>query len=62
MINSGNLRFTVFCSIAVLGQWLGFPNDLMQIPGAVLLWPAGLILIGSDCKSGKRARKIKNYR
>ncbi len=32
--------------MGVLGLWLGFPNDLAEVPPLVLLWPAALAWIG----------------
>lgn len=33
------------------GVWLGFPNDALQLPPLVLLWPLGLALLGRAAPS-----------
>ena len=30
----------------IIGMWLGFPNDVLQLPIMVLLWPLGLANLG----------------
>lgn len=46
----------IVCSLAVvLGIWLGFPNDLFSLPPLVLLYPAGLALLGLGAGSDRTA-------
>lgn len=48
-------RLPVICLIGALGLWLGFPNDLLNFPPLVLLWPLALALLGKFSPSRKRA-------
>lgn len=37
------------------GIWLGFPNDFLEIPCLVLLWPTGLAMLGVLAKNYRQA-------
>jgi len=43
--------------LACAGGWFGFANPLIQIPPAVLLFPASLFLLGRQALSGRQAAK-----
>ncbi len=41
--------------LGVLGLWLGFPNAVMHIAPAVLLYPLALYALGTEAKTSKEA-------
>lgn len=44
------LRRATLCLTAALGLWLGFPNNFINVPPLVLLWPAALALLGREAQ------------
>lgn len=44
--------------LAVLGAWLGFPNPLLHLPPAVLLFPACLTLLAARASAPGRAFRL----
>jgi len=44
--------------LAIAGAWLGFPNRLLHLPPAVLLFPAGLILLAAQADRPGQAFRL----
>lgn len=42
-------------ALCALGIWAGFPNDILQLPFLVLLWPATLTLLGLTARNSTDA-------
>lgn len=41
--------------LAAFSVWLGFPNDLISLPPAIILWPFALAVMGITARSWQRA-------
>jgi len=53
-----SLAIILPAGLAVAGAWLGFPNTLLHLPPAVLLFPACLIFLAAQTRRPGRAFRV----